>query len=33
MEKRVQQVRVEKRLSFYDAIKLVGITQTAMVAI
>ena len=31
MEKRVQLVRVEKRLSFYDARKLVEIFQLAMV--
>ena len=32
MEKRVQRVRVEKHLSFYDARKLVETTQLAMVA-
>ena len=32
MEKRVQQVRVEKRLPFYDARNMVEIIQPAMVA-
>ena len=32
MEKRAQQVRVEKRLSFYDERKLVETTQPTMMA-